>query len=140
MKNYISLRCTVRRPPPWIPRFSQDFIRSSLPRPTAIKLQKMMAPSKVQPHVWVSQWTPEETASNTQHAGLDPLSRTRFISRTMFECEGNLPAREWHGYIEHFMDEVWVPSVWNKNTWAKSHIDPDKIKVNMCRHSWDTQA
>ncbi|WIA14538.1 hypothetical protein OEZ85_003055 [Tetradesmus obliquus] len=55
------------------------------------------------------------------------LNRTAFtVARTMFETAG-LPAH----LADHVkaMDEVWVPTLFNKETFTKAGVDPAKIRV-----------
>eukprot|EP00775_Hariotina_reticulata_P003926 gene3926-4180_t len=80
-------------------------------------------------HNWFDCWRrPGEAPSNMPGCPCPlGMNRTAFtIARTMFETAG-LPAH----LADHVkaMDEVWVPTQFNKDTFTKAGVDPAKIRI-----------
>lgn len=84
------------------------------------------------PDLFVSQWSPPELLDHVTSLLPDPLAfakkggTPRLVSRTMYEADG-LP----RGWLEAItkIDEVWVPSEWNKEVWVKDGVPASKLFV-----------
>ena len=49
------------------------------------------------------------------------------IGRSMFETSA-LPS-DWPGYCNTWVDEVWLPSEWNRQTFAAHGVEPQRLQV-----------
>lgn len=80
--------------------------------------------------VMVSQWSPPEVVQHIWMASGGGYNygnpKVRIVSRTMYEADG-LP-NNWLGAFPR-IDEVWLPSEWNKRVFIKDGLDPAKVHV-----------
>ena len=79
--------------------------------------------------VMVSQWSPPESVQHLWMGGGGfgyGNPKVRVVSRTMYEADG-LPNNWLNAFPQ--IDEVWLPSEWNKRVFVKDGLDPAKIHV-----------
>src|SRR5207247_11184257 len=84
-------------------------------------------PARTEVHTVPADAPAELFVSHTLPLLQQPSPHARFnIARTMFETD-RLPA----GFVERLnrMDRIWVPSEFNRETFVRSGVDPDKIAV-----------
>lgn len=82
--------------------------------------------------VMVSQWSPPEALQHIWMASGGGYSygnpKVRIVSRTMYEADG-LPNNWLSAFQSSQIDEVWLPSEWNKRVFVNDGLDPDKVHV-----------
>eukprot|EP00041_Stephanoeca_diplocostata_P021551 m.503488 g.503488 ORF g.503488 m.503488 type:complete len:602 (+) comp21848_c0_seq2:461-2266(+) len=109
--------------------YEEDFVES-LPHNVGERIHELHMKSTNRslppPDVIVSQWSPPELVQHMWNWLVSKRRPVRYVSRTMFEADG-LPTG-WEAAIDK-IDEVWVPSEWNKDVFAARGIDQHKLRV-----------